>query len=486
MPSFIERHAHWTAAQSAAAAEMARRIASEGLEVVRVAFADQHGLLRTKSLVAGNAMKAMEAGVRLVGTLLLKDTANKTAWPVFTRGGGFGTRDFEGASDVVLIPDPTTFTVLPWTPKTGWVLCEAHFPDGRPVPFDTRAAMRRALATLANRGYDYVTGLEVEFHVFRIVNPHTAPDESGWPGTPPEVSLLHGGYQLLAEQRADQIEPALEVLRRDVLAMGLPLRSIEIELGPSQCEFVFDAADGLRAADTMILFRNAAKQIMRRQGLHATFMCRPALPNVMSSGWHLHQSLRDRATGANAFMPAGDGMPGTVSRHLAPVGAHFLGGLLANARGYAAFAAPTINGYRRYHRPGSLAPDRVVWGADNRGAMIRVIGGPSDPASRIENRIGEPAANPYLYMAAQIHAGLDGMDTACDPGPPADSPYEMDAPKLPTSLEAAVAALETSAIMRAGFGDEFVDYYARIKRHEIARFNAEVTDWEQREYFELY
>lgn len=488
MPSFIEQHDLWSARQAAAAAEMARRIADERLEVVRVAFADQHGIVRSKSLLAADAMAAIHAGVRLVGTLLLKDTANKTAWPVFSKGGGLGTKDWEGASDVVLVPDPATFTVLPWAGRTGWVLCEAHFPDGRPVPFDTRRAMRGALGKLDAAGYEYVAGLEVEFYVFKVTEPRLAADDSGWPGRPPEVALLHKGYQLLNEQRADQIEPVLEILRRDVVAMGLPLRSVEIELGPSQCEFVFDVGRGLQSADTMILFRNAAKQIMRRHGFHATFMCRPNLPNVMSSGWHLHQSLLDTRTGRNAFTPGTvhDAPRDTAGRYLSTIGTQFLGGLLAHAPGYAAFATPTVNGYRRYHRPGSLAPDRICWGSDNRGALLRVIGGPNDAGARIENRMGEPAANPYLTMAAQIHAGLDGIAQARDPGAPVDAPYDAQAAKLPTSLEQALGALRASSVMRAGFGDAFVDYFVRIKEAELARFNAEVTAWEHNEYFDLY
>ncbi|MEO7404976.1 MAG: glutamine synthetase, partial [Burkholderiales bacterium] len=113
-------------------------------------------------------------------------------------------------------------------------------------------------------------------------------------------------------------------------------------------------------------------------------------------------------------------------------------------------------------------------------------GAPGDATTRIENRIGEPAANPYLYMASQIYAGLDGIDRKLDPGLAADTPYETAAPKLPMTLEHAVAALRASDCMRRGFGAEFIDYYARIKDFEIARFNAEVSDWEHREYFDFF
>jgi glutamine synthetase len=199
---------------------------------------------------------------------------------------------------------------------------------------------------------------------------------------------------------------------------------------------------------------------------------------VMSSGWHLHQSLRDRRSNANVFASADNDA-------LSGLGQNFLAGLLAHARAAAAFTTPTINGYKRY-RSYSLAPDRVIWGRDNRGAMIRVLGGSGDAATRLENRAGEPAANPYLYMASQIVTGLDGIERRLDPGPSADTPYEVEASPLPKSLEEALAALRTDACLAAGFGKDFIDYYSRIKEAEIARYRSEVTEWEQREYFELF
>src|SRR3569833_799195 len=306
-----------------------------------------------------------------------------------------------------------------------------------------------------------------------------APEDAGQPGAPPSVSLLSHGYQYLTEQRFDQMEPALEILRRDILALGLPLRSVEVEFGPSQCEFTFQPRRGLEPADNMVLFRSAIKQIARRHGYHATFMCRPKLPNVFASGWHLHQSLVARDGGANAFMASDPG------ETLSPFGRFFLAGLLAHARASTEFTTPTINGYKRY-RSYSLAPDRAIWGRDNRGVMIRVLGAAGDAATRLENRIGEPAANPYLYMASQILSGLAGVDRKLDPGPSADTPYETKAPLLPKSLRDAVSALKDDPFFREKFGAEFIDYYAHIKNAEIDRFLAEVTDWEHREYFEMF
>ena len=306
-----------------------------------------------------------------------------------------------------------------------------------------------------------------------------APEDAGQPGRPPSVSLLSHGYQYLTEQRYDQMEPALEIIRRDILALDLPLRSVEVEFGPSQCEFTFAPTVGLAPADTMVLFRSAVKQIARRHGYHATFMCRPKLPNIFASGWHLHQSLVSRTGGENAFMAKETGEP------LSPLGRAWLAGLLEHARASTVFTTPTINGYKRY-RSYSLAPDRAIWGRDNRGVMIRVLGGANDPATRLENRIGEPAANPYLYMASQILSGLDGVDRKLDPGPSADTPYETKAALLPKSLREAVFALNDDPFFRGALGPEFVDYYVFIKNAEIERFQAEVSDWGHREYFEMF
>jgi glutamine synthetase len=288
-----------------------------------------------------------------------------------------------------------------------------------------------------------MAGLEVEFHVFKLDDARLKPADATWPGEPPEVSLVSQGYQYLTETRLDQMEPILETVRRDIIALGLPLRSVEIELGPSQCEFTFHPQIGLSPADTMMLFRSAVKQICRRQGYHASFMARPKVANVLSSGWHLHQSLRERRSDTNAFTSRDKEL-------LSPAGRGFLAGLVSHARAATAFTTPTINGYKRY-RSYSLAPDRAIWGRDNRGVMIRVLGGPGDPATRLENRVGEPQA-----------------------------------PLLPKTLEDALGALRADACLAEGFGRNFIDYYLRIKEAEIARYNAEVTEWEQREYFELF
>jgi len=477
---FVERHGLWSAEQADAAKEVAEIIASGEVELVRFSFPDQHGLLRGKALIGEAAVEALHNGVNMVTTLLAKDTAHKTVYPVFTQGGGFDMPEMTGAGDFVMVADPLTFRRLPWAPGTGWMLCDIYWPDGGAIPFSTRDILRRAEADLTSAGYDYLAGLEVEFHLFEMKNPQLEAAAATQPALPPEVSILAHGFHYLTEDRFDELEPAVELIRNAVLELGLPLRSTEVEFGPSQCEFTFRPLSALAAADCMVQFRSAVKQVARRHGLHATFMCKPSLPNLFASGWHLHQSLVDRATGLNAFMPEND------TELFSSVGRHFVAGLLKHARASTLFAAPTINAYKRY-QPNSLAPERVAWSLDNRGAMLRALGGPQDSGTRIENRTGEPAANPYLYIGSQILAGLDGLKSAAEPQDPTDTPYILNgAERLPRSIMEAVAALRGDAFFRDQFGEAFVDYYLFIKEAEIARFLSAVTDWEQAEYFEMY
>jgi glutamine synthetase len=477
--SFVETHGLWTDAQHAAYAELVERMKQSDVKVVRFSFPDQHGLLRGKTLVVDEAIKAMKSGVTLTTTLFAKDTSHRTVFPVFTAGGGFDMPEMQGACDTLMIADPETFRVLPWAPHTGWVLCDVHFANGAPVPFATRHLFRRALNQLSNHGYEFVSGLEVEFHVFKVTDPHMKPEHSGQPGLPPDVELLSHGYQYLTELRYDAVDDVMEMLRRNIEGLNLDVRSLEVEYGPSQFEFTFAPTKGIKSADDMILFRSAVKQICQRNGYHATFMCRPRIPNVVSSGWHLHQSLVHAGEGTNAFMPS------DASEPLSITGQRYLAGLLAHAKGATSLSTPTINGYRRY-RPYSNAPDRAIWGRDNRGVMLRVLGGVNDPASRIENRVGEPTANPYLYFGSQVISGLDGIRRKLELPPSADTPYETQAEALPRSLSDALDALRTDECLREGFGSAFVDYFCKLKQAEIDRFNLEVTEWEHREYFEAF
>jgi glutamine synthetase len=486
---FIARHGLYSGEQAAAADEVAARIRELDLRTVRLAVVDQHGVPRSKSLSPDVAIAAMSNGLDFSGAIYSLDSGNQVFVPAFAAGGGFGIDELTGFPDVVLVPDPGTFRVLPWADRTGWMLCDVYFSNGAPMPLDGRGLMRRALSGLAGTGYDFLAGIEIEYYIVKLDSDRIMPENAGFTPAPPAVSVFERGYQYLSEVRLDSVAATLEAVRDGLDAVGLPPRSMEDEWGPGQMEFSFSPIGGLAAADAVVLFRSAVKQMCQRRGLLATFMCRPALPNFFSSGWHLHESLISRADGRNAFA--------SQDQSLSTVGRQFVAGLIKHATPMTLFATPTVNGYKRY-RPYSFAPDRVCWAVENRGALVRVQGAPGDENSHVENRMGEPAANPYLYMAANIAAGLDGIRRQLEPPPPVEAdPYAAEAPMLPTSLGDAIDALAKDTFYREAFGDVIVDYLIHMKRAEFARYESavaqnpppegqDVSEWEMREYFEFY
>lgn len=486
--TLAERCGAHSPARRAACAALLERVQREGLAFVRVAWADLHGTMRGKTLVLpGPALeRALEDGIGMVSTVLLKDSADRTAFKVFEPGALDALPGFGSANNLLLLPDPGSFQVLPWAPDTGWLRAETFWDDGQPVAVDPRRVLQRALAELATHGLSLRCGLELEFHLHRIDDDGLATAQAGWPGPAPAVRHGHPGYRLLAEEHADLMAAPLATVRRTALALGLPLRSLEIELGPSQVEAVFAPTDALQAADQLLLFRNAVRQALRREGWLASFSCVPPLPHSIASGWHLHQSLVD-AEGRNAFVRSGAaGASGDARQVLSDTGAHWLAGLLAHAPALAAISAPSLNAYARYQ--GSvMAPQSAVWGRDNRGAMLRVIGAPGDAATRIENRLGEPLANPYLTMAAQVFAGLHGLRHPLEPPPATENPY-ASAPTLPATLAEALDALARDEVLASGLGVPMATVYQAIKRQEIAR-HAQAADpaaWLAREYFGRY
>jgi glutamine synthetase len=490
MTTFAEACGIHDMPRASACEQVLQRIADERIERVRIAWCDLHGVLRGKTLMPHAVGDALHEGLGLVSTVMLKDTSDRTAYKVFEPGSLETLPGFGPANNLLLLADPVSFRVLPWAPRTGWMQAQPWFDDGTPVALDTRRVLQAALAELQREGYGLRCGLEVEFHVYRIDDERLDPQQAAWPGEPPAVSMIHPGYNLLTENWADMVDAPLRIVQQTVQGLGLPLRSLEIELGPSQVEAVFDATDALTAADQMVLFRNGVRQALRRAGYHASFVCLPPFPNVMASGWHLHQSLVDLRSGANV-MARDTPVPGAKSNDaaftLSDTGEHHLAGLLEHASAMAVFCTPTINGFGRF-RPNALAPQAVLWGRDNRGALLRVLGRCGDASTRIENRIGEPSANPYLYIAAQIHAGLDGLRRKLRAGPATDAPYAGTANLLPTTLGDALEALVGDAALAKAFGKPFVDSFVRIKRAELTRYEAadDKDEWQRREYFSRF
>ncbi|MFF3862096.1 glutamine synthetase family protein [Streptomyces sp. NPDC002209] len=499
---FVERHGLWNADQQAAADALDEVL--PGLEFVRVGFGDPHGLMRSKTLTVDAFRTALRNGIDMSPGPFVFDTGHAVGVDFFAPGGGIGIPELTGAGDFLIVPDPLTFKVLPYTEAaTGWVIADEYLRDGSAHPLSSRAVLRRQCARAAERGLSFVVGLEVEWYVTRLAGarehgPAAAPGTAaaavggfGVQGEPPAVEPVNSGYQFNLDTFTDGLMHVITPLARALRELGLPLRTVEHESGPGQLEFTFSPMDGLDAADAMLLFRTVAKQVCARLGHHASFMALPRLERFDPSGWHLHQSLFDTAADRNAFVP----QQGTAL--LSDEGLGYVAGLLEHAADIALFAIPTVNGYRRLDERFSLSPDRVVWSAENRGALIRVLGGPGEESTHLENRLGEPCANPYLYLGSQLAAGLDGIERGLRPGGLAQDPHAPTEAALPRDLAEAVAAMEGSALARELLGKPLHDCLAQLKRSEVSRFGdwlaaagpagpGETTVWEHREYFGAY
>ncbi|MCB1422618.1 MAG: glutamine synthetase, partial [Nitratireductor sp.] len=396
-------------------------------------------------------------------------------FPVWSGDAGLSSNPMGGAGDVLLVPQPETLTKVPWSPHSAWMLCRPVYTDFTAIPFEPQGVLETAVAKLAEAGMTFTCGLEVEFHVFRVTDAARDHGSATMPPKPPSTELITEGYKYLTESVYDAAEPVLDEIRRAAQAMGLPVASVEVEMGPGQFEVTFAPGPPDVQARHFVLFRTMIKELCARNGLHATFMTRPAVENCASSGWHIHQSVCDLKTGKNLFEPKqGEELTGAASGWIA--------GLLAHAGESCLMTTPTVNGYKRY-QPFMLAPDRIQWGRDNRGAMLRVLAGQGNSASRIENRVAEPAANPYYCFASQILSGLKGISAGLEAPPPVERPYEDDADRLPASLGDAISLFESGSLYREAMGNEFVSFLATLKRAEWHRYLAAVSEWEQAEYF---
>ena len=427
---FIEQHGLWSGDQRRLAGQIKARIRKDKLKLFRVAWADPHGVARAKTITVPAFLAALESGHNINVATTTLDASGARTFASFTRGGGMGLDEMTGSPNLTIVPDPTTFRVLPWEPNVGWVLCDEYFRSGNPFHFSPRRLLRDQIARLEKRGMQALVGLEIEWYLLRLAEDHLTEEHIGAPGLKGRAIRTYPvepGYSFHSETNMDLMHVPLSALADTLEKLDLPLRSLENEWGPGQVECTFAPRSALQAADNLILFRTATRQVSRRMGYLATFMSRPALKGYYSSGWHLHQSLTDAKSGRNLFMPKSSG------EQLSPLGKNYLGGLLHHALASTVLANPTINGYRRF-RINSLAPDRVAWGYDHRGVMLRVLGGPDDPASRIENRVGEPAANPYLYIASQLITGLDGVDTQARAWPSRYGPLHVAAPNASQEL----------------------------------------------------
>jgi glutamine synthetase len=254
---FAERLGLATPERREALEAITAQLAECSIETVRVGFTDTHGLVRTRAIEATHFAQTVANGMAFTTAHLAMDSGNNIFLPVFSKGGGFGIDAMSGAGDMIVMADLSTFRILPWSPKTGWVLGDLWLGDGQRCPLDSRFLMQSACAQLAARGFDYLGGIEVECYVMRIDDPRTQFEDCTQPATPPKVSALRHGFQYMSDQVVDDLEPVTGQIRKALIGMGLPLRTVESEWGPGQIEITLDPLPNVAAADAMIMLRAA-------------------------------------------------------------------------------------------------------------------------------------------------------------------------------------------------------------------------------------
>ena len=382
-------------------------------------------------------------------------------------------------SDMVAMPDPTTFKILPWRPhdrKEARLICDIQRPGGTPFESCPRQILRKALRDLKQQGYLFNVGPELEFFLLKI---------NGELLTTPVPHDVGGYFDY------SPLDMAVDVRRDATFAlqqMGFDIVMSHHEGAPGQHEIDFKFEEALTSADKVITFKTVLKAVALAQGLHATFMPKPFF-GQNGSGMHVHQSLYDVKAGSNAFFDPKD------RYHLSDTAYYFIGGQLTYIREIAGFLAPTVNSYKRL-TPGYEAPVYICWGRRNRSALIRVpeyFPG-KEAATRAELRCPDPSCNPYLAFTLMLKAGLEGIRQKITPPDPVEEDvYEFDDRKLaqfyiktlPSSLGEAIEAMQASHLVKDAVGDFTFEKYLEAKKAEWNTYRLQVTDWEIKRYIRL-
>ena len=433
------------------AGEVLARVEAEGVEFVRFWFTDILGQIKSFAVGAEELPGALEEGMGFDGSSIT----------------GFNRIE---ESDMVAMPDPSTFKLLPWRKENpvGRMFCDVLTPSREPYEGDPRYVMKRALDRAGDMGFDhYYLGPELEFFLFK--------DDKGT-----EV-LDKGGYFDLTT-----LDVASD-FRRDVVRtlrdLGIPVEYTHHEVGPSQHEIDMRYAEGLTMADATMTYRIAVKEVAMQHGCYATFMPKP-LFGENGSGMHTHQSLF--TGGRNAFFDPDD------QYFLSDVGKSFIAGQLRHARELAALFAPSVNSYKRLV-PGFEAPVYIAWSRRNRSALVRVpLYHPGkEAATRAELRCPDPSCNPYLTFAALLQAGLEGIEQGYELPDPIDSNlYDlseseraaMGVGQLPETLGEAIEEMAQSALVERALGEHIFSRYIDLKRAEWSDYRVQVTPWELDRY----
>lgn len=402
---------------------------------------------------------------------------------VIENGSHFDGSSIEGfarvaESDMLLLPDLQTFTILPWgatEDRTARLICNVHSLNGEPFIGDPRNALIRALKQAQDMGYAYNMGMELEFFLFRLRD-----NERILPLSPIDDTSY---FDL-------SFDPSKTVVREMVntlTGMGISVDSTHHENGSGQHEIDFEYDNALASADKVLTARTILKSVARRHGLLCTFMPRPDV-SLPGSGMHTHQSLHDLKTGKNVFTDSGN------EYGLSITAKHFLAGQLAHARAMCAILSPLVNSYKRLGTSFE-APVYVTWAHINRGALIRIphIRPGKEAHTRLELRCPDPSANPYLSGAVMLMAGLDGIRQQMSlPEPLEESLLRQDRSRLrqleilPTSLGEALDVLSQNDVIQAALGPYISDRYMAAKRQEFEEYNRQVTAWELDRYISRY
>lgn len=428
-----------------------------GVRLVRLQYPDLHGVARGKVVLMEELEHVYQHGIGFARGIMFIDLHHNVVTGVDT-----------GLPDILARPDLSTLTQLPWDPEAAWCIADLEeLQTGEPCSLDSRHALKKVIQKFEAIGYAPVVGPELEFYICE-----KDPEARG--GLKRYVNNDSNVYTT-----GPFVDPhnVLEYMLENCAAFGMKAYAANHEYGRSQFEINLKHSLALDASDRTFLFKALVKELAARKGLHATFMGKPWNDDE-GSGTHFHFSLLDR-NGANAFYDPE--VPGGLSE----VGRHFMAGILNRMLAIMPLICPTVNAYRRFAAEG-LAPTRINWGYDNRFALIRVPNETGE-ATRIEVRVADGTANPYLAAAALLAAGLDGIENKLEPpkevtGFIYELPEEEQGTPLPISLDGALPYLEKDELLRAHLGDSLVDTFIEVKRAEIARFSQWVSDWELREY----
>jgi glutamine synthetase len=455
--------------------DLLKRVHEDGVQFISLQFSDVTGTIKSVTIPVDRLEEALEQGVWFDGSSI----------------EGFA-RIFE--SDMVLLPDPTTYRVLPWSAAErlrARLICDVHDPDGQPSPNVPRQALKHILARAAEQGYVCNFGPEMEFFLFRRNreqnNDHPRSGGRGHYGTLPTRPVPHDVGSYFDFSPSDEAQQVRSEIILALEALGMQVEMSHHECGTGQHEIDFRYADALTSADNAITFKYTVRAVAASHGLYASFMPKPIF-GVAGSGMHTHQSLFD-TTGHNLFYDPDD------EYGLSRLAYNFIAGQMEHARALAAVAAPTVNSYKRL-TPGYEAPVYICWAHLNRSALLRVPGHGRklEAATRLELRCPDPSANPYLAFAAMLAAGLDGIERDLTPPPPVNEDVydfeerdlrERAIGTLPGTLSEALDALEKDEVIQEALGQHITDVFMRAKRAEWNEYRIQVTDWELERYLEM-